>query len=98
MQVLADGRWLSSAGLIVTLGIGWNPSSLAGRAGEPRGQDIFILSRIQGRHRAGTCPEVDQVLLLQRTHLLYDGPQPPLEGDETLAGLSCSGHMSLVGY
>merc|ERR1712034_42227 len=35
MQVLAEGRWLSSAGLMVTLGIGWNPSSLAGRAGEP---------------------------------------------------------------
>lgn len=33
MQVLAVGRCSSSAGLIVILGIGWNPSSLAGKAG-----------------------------------------------------------------
>lgn len=33
IQVLAVGRWSSSAGRIVMLGIGWNPSSLAGRAG-----------------------------------------------------------------
>ena len=33
MQVFAVGKWLSSAGLTVTLGIGWNPSSDAGRAG-----------------------------------------------------------------
>ena len=35
-----------------------------------------------------TCPEIDQILLVQRTHLLYDGPQPALEGDEPLAGLA----------
>lgn len=33
MQVLAVGRWSSSAGRMVILGIGWKPSSLAGRAG-----------------------------------------------------------------
>jgi len=33
MHVLAVGRWLSSAGLTVMLGIGWKPSSLAGSAG-----------------------------------------------------------------
>lgn len=33
MQVLAVGKWSSSAGRIVMLGIGWNPSSLAGKAG-----------------------------------------------------------------
>lgn len=35
MQVLAVGRCESSAGLIVTDGIGWNPSSDAGNAGDP---------------------------------------------------------------
>ena len=35
MQVLAEGRWPSSAGLMVTDGIGWKPSSEAGRAGDP---------------------------------------------------------------
>ena len=35
MHVLAEGRWLSPAGRIVTDGIGWKPSSDAGRAGEP---------------------------------------------------------------
>lgn len=35
MQVLAEGKCPSSAGLIVTDGIGWNPSSDAGRAGDP---------------------------------------------------------------
>lgn len=35
MQVLAVGRCESSAGLIVTDGIGWNPSSDAGKAGDP---------------------------------------------------------------
>ena len=35
MQVLADGRWPSSAGRMVTDGIGWNPSSDAGRDGDP---------------------------------------------------------------
>jgi hypothetical protein len=35
MQVLADGRWPSSAGRIVTDGMGWKPSSEAGSAGEP---------------------------------------------------------------
>lgn len=33
MHVLAVGRWSSSAGRMVILGIGWKPSSLAGRAG-----------------------------------------------------------------
>lgn len=33
MQVLAVGRWLSSAGRTVILGMGWKPSSLAGNAG-----------------------------------------------------------------
>ena len=33
MHVLAVGRWLSSAGRTVMLGMGWNPSSLAGNAG-----------------------------------------------------------------
>jgi hypothetical protein len=32
---LAVGKCASSAGLMVTEGIGWKPSSLAGRAGEP---------------------------------------------------------------
>lgn len=35
MQVLAVGRCASSAGRIVTDGIGWNPSSDAGSAGDP---------------------------------------------------------------
>lgn len=35
MQVLAVGRCESSAGRMVTDGIGWNPSSEAGSAGEP---------------------------------------------------------------
>ena len=33
--MLAEGRWPSSAGLMVTDGIGWKPSSEAGRAGDP---------------------------------------------------------------
>ena len=45
MQVLAEGRWLSSAGLMVTLGMGWNPSSLAGRAGDPE-QIIWGLEEV----------------------------------------------------
>lgn len=35
MHVFAVGRWASSAGRIVTDGIGWKPSSEAGSAGEP---------------------------------------------------------------
>lgn len=35
IQVLAVGRCASSAGRIVTDGIGWNPSSDAGNAGDP---------------------------------------------------------------
>lgn len=35
IQVLAVGKWTSSAGRIVTEGIGWNPSSDAGSAGDP---------------------------------------------------------------
>ena len=35
MQVLAEGKWVSSAGRMVTDGMGWNPSSEAGNAGEP---------------------------------------------------------------
>lgn len=35
MHVLAVGRWASSAGRMVTVGIGWKPSSEAGKAGEP---------------------------------------------------------------
>ena len=35
MHVFAVGRCESSAGRIVTLGIGWKPSSEAGKAGEP---------------------------------------------------------------
>ena len=35
MQVLAEGKCRSSAGLIVTEGMGWNPSSEAGKAGDP---------------------------------------------------------------
>ena len=35
MQVLAEGKWRSSAGRIVTEGMGWNPSSDAGKAGDP---------------------------------------------------------------
>ena len=41
--MLAEGRWESPAGRIVTEGIGWNPSSDAGRAGEPRKErNIFL--------------------------------------------------------
>ncbi len=44
MHVLAEGRWLSPAGLMVTLGIGWKPSSDAGNAGEPENNATkFIL-------------------------------------------------------
>ena len=43
MQVLAEGRWLSPAGRIVTDGIGWKPSSDAGRAGEPEERMEVIL-------------------------------------------------------
>lgn len=35
MQVFAVGRCESSAGLMVTDGMGWKPSSDAGKAGEP---------------------------------------------------------------
>ena len=35
MQVLAEGKCLSSAGRIVTEGMGWKPSSEAGKAGDP---------------------------------------------------------------
>lgn len=35
IQVLAVGKCESSAGRMVTLGIGWNPSSDAGSAGDP---------------------------------------------------------------
>ena len=35
MQVLAEGKCRSSAGRMVTEGIGWNPSSEAGKAGDP---------------------------------------------------------------
>lgn len=35
IQVLAVGKWASSAGLMVTDGRGWKPSSEAGKAGEP---------------------------------------------------------------
>ena len=41
MHVLADGRWVSPAGRIVTEGIGWKPSSEAGRAGDPGIKDNF---------------------------------------------------------
>lgn len=35
IQVLAVGKCVSSTGRIVTDGNGWNPSSDAGKAGEP---------------------------------------------------------------
>ena len=35
IHVFADGKCESSAGRIVTDGIGWKPSSEAGRAGDP---------------------------------------------------------------
>lgn len=35
MQVFAVGKWESSAGRMVTDGMGWKPSSDAGKAGEP---------------------------------------------------------------
>lgn len=35
IHVFAVGKWVSSAGRIVTDGIGWKPSSLAGNAGDP---------------------------------------------------------------
>ncbi len=48
MQVLADGRCPSSAGRIVTEGIGWNPSSEAGREGEPEESKVKgIVRKIQ---------------------------------------------------
>ncbi len=47
MQVLAEGRCPSSAGRIVTEGIGWNPSSEAGREGEPNVRKIKSCSRHQ---------------------------------------------------
>ena len=43
MHVLAEGRWLSPAGRIVTDGIGWKPSSDAGSAGEPARGSIGLL-------------------------------------------------------
>ena len=49
MQVLAEGRWESSAGRIVTEGIGWKPSSEAGRAGEPGTRSRRIKIRQEGR-------------------------------------------------
>ena len=36
IHVFADGKCESSAGRIVTDGIGWKPSSEAGRAGDPK--------------------------------------------------------------
>ena len=45
MQVLAEGRWLSPAGRMVTEGIGWKPSSEAGRAGEP-GKNIDYIETL----------------------------------------------------
>ena len=35
MHVLAVGNNESEGGLIVMVGSGWNPSSLAGKAGDP---------------------------------------------------------------
>lgn len=35
IQVFAVGKWVSSAGRMVTDGNGWNPSSDAGKAGDP---------------------------------------------------------------
>ena len=49
MQVLAEGRWESSAGRIVTEGIGWKPSSEAGRAGEPGTRSKRVKIRQEGR-------------------------------------------------
>ena len=36
MQVLAEGKWLSSAGRIVTEGMGWKPSSEAEKKNKQR--------------------------------------------------------------
>ena len=38
--------------------------------------------------RTHTCPEVDEVLLLERRHLLDDGPEPALEVDEAVRRLA----------
>lgn len=35
MQVFAEGKCRSSAGRMVTEGMGWKPSSEAGKAGDP---------------------------------------------------------------
>ena len=35
IHVFAVGRWVSSAGRMVTEGKGWKPSSDAGNAGDP---------------------------------------------------------------
>lgn len=42
MQVFAVGKCASSAGRIVTEGIGWKPSSDAGNAGEPVQKYTYI--------------------------------------------------------
>ena len=43
---------------------------------------------LTGRQGRGACPEVNQVLLLHGGHLLYDSPQPSLEGDQPIIGLA----------
>jgi len=43
---------------------------------------------LAGWQGGGPGPEVDQVLLLQRGHLLNHGPQPALEGHQSVVRLA----------
>jgi hypothetical protein len=83
--VLAVGKCASSAGLMVTEGIGWKPSSLAGRAGEP--VQKYTCNRISTSLNHTASPSY-QILSLQMRHLLHYGPEPPLELDQALAVLA----------
>ena len=68
MQVFAVGKWESSAGRMVTVGIGWNPSSEAGSAGDPAVHTTFSFGlhvKVRGKLKCFlTCPEVHKFLPL----------------------------------
>ena len=55
----------------------------------PDGDTLHELEPLlAGWQGGGPGPEVDQVLLLQRGHLLNHGPQPALEGHQSVVRLA----------
>lgn len=87
MHVFAVGKCASSAGRILTVGIGWKPSSDAGSAGDP----VQKFSCDKGDQAIGkeltlnTLNNTHQVLFLETRHLLDGPPQPPFELDQLVA-------------